>query len=77
MLVFSAKESIYKAWYPVARRWLDYRDAELTVEPEQGSYSARILLRGAEDVFPWNPLPGRFAVDGERVFTAIVVPAQP
>jgi 4'-phosphopantetheinyl transferase EntD len=74
MLVFSAKESIYKAWYPVARRWLGYRDAELTVEPERRSYSARILLRGAEDVFPWNPLSGRFSVDDERVFTAVVVP---
>ena len=30
----SLKESIYKAWYPVARRWLDYKDAELTIDGE-------------------------------------------
>jgi 4'-phosphopantetheinyl transferase EntD len=75
-LVFSAKESVYKTWFPVAQRWLDYKDAELTVDPERGCFSACILLEGARDVFPWNPLPGRFAVDDERVFTAIAVPAR-
>jgi len=74
-LVFSAKESVYKAWYPVAQRWLGYEDADLTVDPERGCFSARILLAGAEDVFPWNPLSGRFAVGDERLFTAVVVPA--
>jgi 4'-phosphopantetheinyl transferase EntD len=74
-LVFSAKESVYKTWYPVARRWLDYKDAELTVEPERGCFSARILLADAGGAFPWNPLAGRFAVDDERVYTAIAVPA--
>jgi 4'-phosphopantetheinyl transferase EntD len=74
-LVFSAKESVYKTWYPVAQRWLDYQDAELTIDPDQGRFSARILLPAAPDVFPWNPLPGRFAFDAERVFTAIAVPA--
>lgn len=74
-LVFSAKESVYKAWYPVAGRWLDYLDAELTVERERGCFSARILQPKALEVFPWNPLPGRFSVDEERVFTALVVPA--
>src|SRR5262249_37853627 len=25
-LIFSAKESIYKAWFPLARRWLGFKD---------------------------------------------------
>jgi 4'-phosphopantetheinyl transferase EntD len=74
-LVFSAKESIYKAWYPIAERWLDYLDAELTVDPERGRFTARILLPVEPEVFPWNPLEGRFAVSDERVFTAVAVPA--
>jgi len=74
-VVFSAKESIYKTWYPIAQRWLDYQDAELTVEPERGCFTARILLPGAGEVFPWNPLPGRFAVGDDQVFTAIAVTA--
>jgi enterobactin synthetase component D / holo-[acyl-carrier protein] synthase len=74
-LVFSAKESVYKAWYPIAQRWLDYKDADLTVEPDANRFRARILLPVERGVFPWNPLEGRFAVDGERVYTAVTVPA--
>lgn len=73
-LVFSAKEAIYKAWYPLTRRWLDYRDAELTIDPDRGCFTARILLPLEPDVFPWDPLHGRFAISAERVFTAVTVP---
>ncbi|OHV42323.1 4-phosphopantetheinyl transferase [Parafrankia colletiae] len=30
-LLFSAKESVYKAWFPLARRWLGFDDAELVL----------------------------------------------
>ena len=73
-LLFSAKESIYKAWFPLTGRWLDYRDAELTIDPEGGTFSARILLEVEPEIFPWNPLHGRFAMTGERVFTAVTIP---
>jgi 4'-phosphopantetheinyl transferase EntD len=74
-VVFSAKESVYKAWYPVTERWLGYLDAELTIEPERGRFRARLLPPDAQEAFPWSPLPGRFAVGPEQVFTAIAVPA--
>jgi 4'-phosphopantetheinyl transferase EntD len=74
-LLFSAKESVYKTWYPVAGRWLGYLDAELSVDPERGCFTARILPPDAGEVFPWNPLTGRFAIGDEQVFTAIAVPA--
>lgn len=32
-LLFSAKESVYKAWYPLAGRWLGFEDAALTIDP--------------------------------------------
>lgn len=30
-LLFSAKESVYKAWFPLTGRWLGFEDAELVV----------------------------------------------
>ena len=75
VVLFSAKESIYKAWYPLAQRWLDYRDAELTLDLERGIFRARILLQLEPGVFPWNPLEGRFVVGPDRVYTAVTVPA--
>jgi 4'-phosphopantetheinyl transferase EntD len=32
-LLFSAKESVYKAWFPLAQRWLGFEDAALTIDP--------------------------------------------
>ncbi|WP_163550225.1 4'-phosphopantetheinyl transferase family protein [Candidatus Frankia nodulisporulans] len=32
-LLFSAKESVYKAWFPLAQRWLGFEDAHLSLEP--------------------------------------------
>jgi 4'-phosphopantetheinyl transferase EntD len=45
-LLFSAKESVYKAWYPLAERWLGFEDATLTVEPDARTFAARLLVEG-------------------------------
>ncbi|MBR7838548.1 4'-phosphopantetheinyl transferase superfamily protein [Actinospica durhamensis] len=36
-LLFCAKESVYKAWYPLAHRWLDFQDAAVTVDVAPGA----------------------------------------
>jgi 4'-phosphopantetheinyl transferase EntD len=33
-LVFSAKEAVYKAWYPLTRCWLGFADVSITVRPD-------------------------------------------
>lgn len=35
-LLFSAKESVYKAWFPLARRWLGFEDAVVRIDPSDG-----------------------------------------
>lgn len=45
-LVFSAKESVYKAWYPLTGRWLDFDQVQVTVSPDDGTFSARLLVPG-------------------------------
>lgn len=47
-LIFSIKESIYKAWFPLARCWLGFEDAEVTIDPGRGSFHARLLVPGPE-----------------------------
>jgi len=42
-LMFSAKESVFKTWYPLARRWLDFLECEITVGQQPGVFTARIL----------------------------------
>ena len=43
-LLFSAKESVYKAWVPLARRWLGFTDAEITINAADNSFEARLLI---------------------------------
>ena len=44
-LLFSAKESVYKTWFPLTGRWLGFEDAEL-VPSEDGTFRARLLVEG-------------------------------
>jgi len=45
-LLFSAKESVYKAWFPLAGRWLGFEDASVSFDLEQQTFSARFLVPG-------------------------------
>jgi 4'-phosphopantetheinyl transferase EntD len=53
-LLFSAKESVYKAWFPLTARVLDFTEAELVVHPGRAAFHARLLVAGAD-------------LDGERI----------
>lgn len=46
-ILFSAKGSVYKAWVPVARRWLYFKEATLVIAPD-GTFTARLHTRGLE-----------------------------
>ncbi len=65
-LLFSAKESVYKVWFPLARRWLGFEDAELTIDVDAGTFRARVLVSG-----PVTELTGRWCVEDGVVATAI------
>lgn len=73
-LLFSAKESVYKAWFPLARRWLGFEDALLQIDPRRFAFEARLLVTGP--VLGERPLTGfsgRWAVSGGLVLTAIAL----
>jgi 4'-phosphopantetheinyl transferase EntD len=45
-LVFSAKEAIYKAWFPLAGRWLGFEDVQLSLDSETERFTGRLLVPG-------------------------------
>ncbi|MDT0569575.1 4'-phosphopantetheinyl transferase superfamily protein [Streptomyces sp. DSM 3412] len=78
-LLFSAKESVYKAWFPLTRRWLDFSEAdiELTVEPggQSGGLRAELLVPGpVVDGRRVATFDGRWTVRRGLVATAVSVP---
>jgi 4'-phosphopantetheinyl transferase EntD len=72
-ILFSAKESVYKAWFPVARCWLDFQEAEVMIDPA-GTFTARLLVPApAPDGVSLAVLNGRWSVEDGRIATAIAV----
>jgi 4'-phosphopantetheinyl transferase EntD len=77
-VLFSVKESVYKAWYPLTRRWLGFEEVSVRVEPVGRRLTARLLTDGLVVAgFPLRELTGRFAVDEGVVLTAVTIPALP
>ncbi|BCL17275.1 4'-phosphopantetheinyl transferase family protein [Micromonospora sagamiensis] len=73
-LLFSAKESVYKAWFPLTGRWLDFSEADIVVDPD-GTFAARLLVPGPVlGGTQVTTFPGRFLVDDGLILTAVTLP---
>jgi 4'-phosphopantetheinyl transferase EntD len=75
-LLFSAKESVYKTWFPLARCWLGFESADVRIDPEQGTFTAQLLVPGPlVHGSPLSVLRGRWVADHGLLATAVVLPA--
>ncbi|MER7457216.1 4'-phosphopantetheinyl transferase superfamily protein [Micromonospora sp. NPDC126480] len=75
-VVFSIKETVYKVWHPLVGTWLDFHDAYVELDPEAGTFTARIAAARV-DAAPAAGAPtvvdGRFVVADGLVRTAAVL----
>ena len=72
-LIFSAKESVYKAWFPLARGWLGFEEATIAIDAAAGTFRASLLIdppAGVPATFD-----GRYLIEDGLIATAIAVPA--
>lgn len=73
-LLFCAKEAVYKAWYPLAERWLGFEDATLEIDPERRAFTARLLVPGPRvDGIELNAFSGRWLVGDGLAIAAIAI----
>lgn len=73
-VLFSAKEAVYKAWFPLAGRWLGFEDVELTIDVGGGTFCARLLVPGPMvDGAELTELRGRWCVEAGIVGAVVVV----
>jgi 4'-phosphopantetheinyl transferase EntD len=70
-LLFSAKESLYKAWFPLARRWLGFHQATVALRAD-GTFTARVLIGGGGRL---TELGGNWLAAHGLLITAISIPA--
>jgi 4'-phosphopantetheinyl transferase EntD len=73
-LLFSAKESVFKAWFPLARGWLGFEQAIVSFHAGERTFEVRLLVplpaqvRGGAEV-----LTGRFLVRDGLLLTSLVL----
>ncbi|KOV62080.1 4'-phosphopantetheinyl transferase [Streptomyces sp. MMG1121] len=79
-ILFSAKESVYKAWFPLTRKWLDFSEADITLHPDpdgrpHGTLRADLLVPGPLVAGRrLQAFEGRWVVRDGLVATSVVVP---
>lgn len=71
LILFSAKEAVFKLWWPLAHSWLDFADVSVVVSKRTGTFLAEISSQDAESGFT---LDGRFSVTAGLVLAAVALP---
>lgn len=72
-LLFSAKEAVYKVWFPLSRTWLGFEDVDVTLDAA-GQFTATLTRplsppgRG-----PLREVKGRWTTDGRHVLSAVTL----
>lgn len=75
-LLFSAKESVYKAWYPLTRLFLEFEEARLVFDPAGGTFTAQLLAGPARAAGrTLHTFDGRWLSEDGIVLTSVTVPA--
>jgi 4'-phosphopantetheinyl transferase EntD len=71
-LVFSAKESLYKAWYPLCHRYIDFLEVTLQIDPRKSAFSA-VGPRDLRRALGLATVTGRYLIEHDRIYTAVTV----
>ncbi|MFI9503690.1 4'-phosphopantetheinyl transferase [Nocardia sp. NPDC052566] len=72
-LLFSAKESVYKAWFPLTRRFLDFAEADVRPAVD-GTFTARLLVDPPlVDGRALTGFDGRWIASDGLLLTSIVI----
>ncbi|MFF4171325.1 4'-phosphopantetheinyl transferase [Streptomyces sp. NPDC001744] len=73
-LLFSAKECVYKTWFPLTGRWLGFEEAIVRIDPA-GTFEARLLVEGPTlDGEVLDGFSGTWLHRDGLLLTAIAVP---
>jgi 4'-phosphopantetheinyl transferase EntD len=69
-VLFSAKESVYKAWYPLTLQWLEFEDISVTINPAAMTFIARLLLPDAQLPADLAAFAGRCMLSRDLILTS-------
>jgi 4'-phosphopantetheinyl transferase EntD len=75
-LLFCAKEAVYKAWFPLTGQWLGFADADITIDPTEGAFTARLQVPGpVVNGSPLTSFTGSWLASDDLLLAAIALRA--
>ena len=76
-LLFCAKETVYKAWFPLTGQWLGFEQAAIVIDPGAGTFSAHFLVPAPTlDGGEVSGFEGRWLARDGLIIATIAVPAR-
>jgi 4'-phosphopantetheinyl transferase EntD len=73
-MLFCVKETVYKAWFPLTRRWLNFDEACVDIDPAGQTFTARLLVDGpVVNGTSLTGFEGRWLAANGLIVTAIVI----
>lgn len=71
-LIFSAKESLYKAWFQLTAEWLGFENASILIDNKTRTFSVEILLPSSYRIgVVSGKFKGRFQVSNGLILTTV------
>ncbi len=74
LMIFSAKEAYYKWQYPRTNTWLGFKDVQLTVDAQGGTFEVEMLREQVPHLPQGTRVSGRFCILGPVVATQVITP---
>lgn len=72
-LLFSAKEAVFKVWFPIAREWLDFHDVKITFDSPKESFVAEFGLTNAFVGANMSVIEGRYLIQERLLISAVTL----
>jgi 4'-phosphopantetheinyl transferase EntD len=71
-LLFSCKETVFKVWYPLTQRELDFQEASIRLDPRDATFTVELLADRGDGVLPAR-LAGRWIAAHSLVISTITL----
>lgn len=73
-LLYSAKESVFKAWFPLTHQWLDFRSARVCFDSSKQTFHATVIgERCSRPKVILDSFDGCYVIRRGLILTAVVV----
>jgi 4'-phosphopantetheinyl transferase EntD len=71
-IIFSAKESIYKCYFPIIKEFLDFQDVEISINLVKNNFTFKILKTNLSFFSPHNTV-NNFVISDKYIFTGVTI----